>query len=50
MSPLTAEESKGTFVWLGTDGGRNALVRSQVSGREGTLARDMFKAHRDKVR
>ena len=40
---LTQTEAAGTFVWLGTDDGRNAMVRSNVSGREGMLARSMFR-------
>jgi hypothetical protein len=40
---LTQEEAAGSFTWQGTDGGRNALVRSTVSGREGLLSRQFFR-------
>ena len=42
-APLTAEEAAGKFVWLGTDGGRYAILRSCVSGREGQLGRDLLR-------
>lgn len=42
-APLTADEAAGTFVWLGTDGGRHAIVRSCASGREGMLGRDLLR-------
>jgi hypothetical protein len=41
--PLTTAEAKGSFTWLGTDGGRYALLRSQVSGREGKISRDLLR-------
>lgn len=40
---LTDDEARGTFTWLGTDQGRNALVRSTVSGRQGMLFRGMLR-------
>lgn len=40
---LTQGEALGTFTWLGTDGGRDARVRSVVSGREGQLYRGLLR-------
>lgn len=40
---LTDAEARGTFTWLGTDNGRNAIVRSTASGREGMLFRGMLR-------
>ena len=42
-SSLSSAEAAGTFEWLGTDDGRNAFVRSVVSGREGELDRSMLR-------
>jgi hypothetical protein len=39
-----AAEATGTFTWLGTDDGRYAFVRSNVTQREGQIARDMLRA------
>jgi hypothetical protein len=41
-SVLSAAEAQGTFVWLGDDG-RDARVRSQVSGREGRIYRGLLR-------
>lgn len=43
VAPLAADEATGTFVWLGTDDGRHARLRSCVSGREGMIGRDMLR-------
>jgi hypothetical protein len=42
-SVLSADEAVGSFTWLGTDNGREAVVRSEVSGREGMLSRSLLK-------
>jgi hypothetical protein len=42
-APLTAAEAAGDFTWLGIDDGRNALLCSTVSGREGMLARNLLR-------
>lgn len=47
-SHLTANEAGGTFTFVGAAGsgivdGRDAIVRSDVTGREGRVARDMLR-------
>jgi hypothetical protein len=41
-SVLTSDEATGTFEWLAEDG-RDAVVRSVVSGREGRLFRGLLR-------
>lgn len=40
---LTSEEAIGTFTWLGTDDGRPALLRSDVTQREGMIERSLMR-------
>lgn len=39
---LSSEEAHGTFTWLGEEG-RDTIVRSGASGREGRLFRGMLR-------
>jgi hypothetical protein len=43
---LTGAEATGAFEVIGDDGGRNSVVRSLVSGREGLISHGMLRVAR----